>query len=110
MRVGKILTPVCSNTHGRLTKVDPIAHIRIGMNGKAVVANRNAVEIGIVDDIGTMGEFGALYDCQRVKVHPDTGFDFAGQVIPGFQAAKRLCEQLHDKIPHLKHFALDLNL
>ncbi|MFV2002935.1 MAG: sugar-transfer associated ATP-grasp domain-containing protein [Paracoccaceae bacterium] len=88
--------------------VCPGCHIRIGINSADIVANVNSVEVGIMDELGTMGEFGKLHDWTRVDQHPQTGFRFGGQLIPGFAKAQELCLRLHDSIPHLTIVGWDI--
>ncbi|MFV2002060.1 MAG: sugar-transfer associated ATP-grasp domain-containing protein [Paracoccaceae bacterium] len=83
--------------------------LRVGRSGFDILVDRQSVEIGIMDDRGTLGEFGlSLNTWKKIRTHPDSGFRFSGMVLPGFKIASKLCETLHDKIPHLTIVGWDL--
>lgn len=84
------------------------AYLRLGRAGDDIVASRSHVRVPVDVNAGTLGDVGYLHDWRRTDTHPDTGFRFAGQAIPRFEQATRLCQTLHESCPHMLCLGWDL--
>lgn len=86
------------------------AFLRLGRSDTETILTHSNIRIPIVDDQGTLGEYGASPDWERLPAHPDTGENFAGAVIPAFDAALVACESLHDRLPHVTIIGWDATI
>jgi hypothetical protein len=84
------------------------AYLRLGRAVDDIVTCRSHVRVAVDTASGTLGDTGYLHDWRRTDRHPDTGFRFAGQAIPHFDAAARLCRSLHESCPHMLCLGWDL--
>jgi hypothetical protein len=91
----------------RITTVKPpglqatkkAAYVRIGRRGADHIRSDAQIRVPVVDDRGTMGARGADASWRSFEAHPDSNAEFAGQAIPGFEDAVRMCETMHDQTP-----------
>ncbi len=108
------INPSCVNTIRYVTIIDrnkkakTFAHfLRVGAGGK-INDNRatggfavNISEDGVLADIG-------LGHKSSVRVHPDTGFCFAGCRIPFWPEVRELAEKAHEQLPDIKSIGWDI--
>lgn len=76
------------------------ARLRFGRSESAWLTSDKSVKVSIMDDDGTLDEFGYTPDWRAWPAHPDTGVPFAGRKVPAFAKAVELCRSLHAKLPH----------
>ena len=84
------------------------AYLRLGRASDDIVTCRSHVRVAVDVANGTLSDTGYLHDWRRTDTHPDTGFRFAGQAIPGFRDAAQLCKTLHESCPHMLCLGWDL--
>jgi len=84
------------------------AYLRVGRATDDIVTCRSHVRVAVDPVTGTLGDTGYLHDWRRTEAHPDTGFRFAGQAVPQFVEAARLCQSLHESCPHMLCLGWDL--
>jgi len=77
------------------------AYLRVGRSNDDVVRSANAIKVSLDRISGALDDHGYLPDWSRVDAHPDTGFRFAGHVVPHFANAIALCKSLHEGCPHM---------
>lgn len=77
------------------------AYLRTGRAGDEIVKSSSHVRVAVDISTGALADVGYLPDWRRIEAHPDTGFRFAGQSIPRFADAARLCRSLHESCPHI---------
>jgi hypothetical protein len=85
-------------------------NLRFGLSGSAILKSARAIRIPMLDAEGTLGDYGALPDWTRVTKHPESGLEWAGLELPGFEAARDACARLHDGIPHVTFIGWDVAL
>ena len=80
------------------------SYLRVG--GKnAVVDNLHSGGIRFPIDHNTGEIFpGMNYEIKGVKVHPDTGSEIAGKIVPGWEAVLAYCKKAHQKAPKSLHW------
>ena len=84
------------------------AYVRLGRKNTSWVQADNSLRVPVVSKSGDLGLCGYTQDWKKWSCHPDTGFAFARQRIPGFPSAVKLCVSLHKKIPHLSIIGWDV--
>ncbi|MEI7038248.1 sugar-transfer associated ATP-grasp domain-containing protein [Fulvimonas yonginensis] len=84
------------------------AYLRVGRAEDDVVSSRSHVRVALDIRTGALADEGYLHDWRRIETHPDTGFRFAGQAVPRFDEAVRLCIALHASCPHMLCLGWDL--
>ena len=75
------------------------SYVRIGRSGAEFIRSDAQLRVPVIDDGGTLGGRGADSSWRSLTAHPDSGAEFAGQSIPSFAEAVRMCETLHDRTP-----------
>jgi hypothetical protein len=78
--------------------------------GKGRVVGESAVRVGIVDDDGTLAEFGSDPTWRRFTTHPETGAIFGGRQVPSYREMVASCIELHDRLPQLGFVGWDVTL
>lgn len=86
------------------------AYLRVGRRDSQVVQSSTAIKVPIIDQIGTLGDFGVGPNWEQYPEHPDSGFAFAGQLIPNFPRAIAECERLHRKLPNFAIIGWDVSI
>lgn len=84
------------------------AYLRVARSADKLVHSRSALQIPIVDEAGTLGDYAQFPDWSICRAHPDTGFKFGGAVVPEFRQAVSFCTKLHDSIPHITIIGWDI--
>lgn len=77
------------------------AYLRVGRAADDIVTCRTHVRVAVDTHTGRLSDTGYLHDWRSTDTHPDTGFHFAGRVIPRFGQAAELCRSLHASCPHM---------
>lgn len=99
----------------RITTVKPprqdakakLCGLRIGRKGMEYIDSKICIRIPVWTENGRLFPNGITKYWTTVEKHPDTGIDFRDKAIPHFKEAVTLCEQLHDRFPHLQLIGWD---
>jgi len=86
------------------------AYLRMGRKNTEWVQSDNSVRSAIVGPDGELDDVGYTEDWRRWTAHPDTGFAFAGQRVPNFDALMRACLAWHAGVPHFTIVGWDVTL
>jgi hypothetical protein len=78
--------------------------------GKGRVVGESALRVAVLDDDGTLAEFGSDPTWRRYTTHPDTGAVLGGRQIPSYREMVTSCIELHDRIPQLSVIGWDVTL
>ncbi len=76
--------------------------------GRAVTAH--ALRIAVLDDDGTLAEFGSDETWRRFTAHPETGAPVGGRQLPQFREMVASCLSLHERLPQLGIIGWDVTL
>lgn len=85
-------------------------YLRVGTGDNQFVQSSTAIKIPIIDQDGSLDDYGVDPNWRRIQYHPDTGFVFANKKIPYFSKAVKVCEKLHQKIPHFTIIGWDISI
>ena len=99
----------------RITTVKPphqsaktrLCGLRVGRKGMEYISSTDGIRIPIWPENGRLYPHAITSDWTILEKHPDTGATFEGKVIPHYADAVALCEQLHDRFPHLQLIGWD---
>lgn len=99
----------------RITTVKPpgqdaktkLCGLRIGRKGMEYIYTKDAIRIPVWPKTGKLFPIAINSNWTILEKHPDTGVNFEGKVIPNYLEAVRLCEQLHDRFPHIQLIGWD---
>jgi hypothetical protein len=99
----------------RITTVKPpgqdaktkLCGLRAGRKGMEYIYTKDAIRIPVWPETGKLFPIAINSNWTILEKHPDTGANFEGKVIPNYQDAVRLCEQLHDRFPHFQLIGWD---
>lgn len=84
------------------------AYLRVGRAVDTHVQSASNVRVPVDLDDGMYGSMGYLPSWVTIDRHPDSGFVFAGQGVPGFDACKSTVLSLHERLPHVTCIGWDL--
>lgn len=81
--------------------------LRVGRKGMEYISTKDGIRIPVRPEDGSLYSHAITSDWTMLEKHPDTGATFEGKVIPHYADAVALCEQLHDRFPHLQLIGWD---
>ncbi len=85
-------------------------NLRLGRPGSEIISASSYVKVPIMDERGTMADYGMLEDWTRVSEHPESGLALEGVQVPLFEAALETCCRLHDGFPHFTLIGWDVGI
>lgn len=85
------------------------SYLRLGV-GRARAVGEGSLRVPVLGLGGRLGDFASDAAWRRFTQHPDTGFRFAGAVVPGFDKAVAHCLELHDRLPQFGLIGWDVVL
>ncbi|RIW18646.1 hypothetical protein D0X99_02900 [Algoriphagus lacus] len=94
---------------GQLAK-NRLCALRIGRKGMEYIYTKDCIRVPIWPEDGRLFPNATSADWTIMEKHPDTGAHFAGKSIPSFHQAVRLCENLHDRVPHFQLIGWDATI
>lgn len=102
----------------RITTVKPpgesaknkLTGLRIGRKGMEYIYTRDCIRVPIRIEDGSFFDIATTAAWEILEKHPDTGAIFSGKAIPNFQEAVALCEQTHDRLPHVQLIGWDVSI
>jgi len=84
------------------------AFMRVGRVDDLHVKSTSSLRIGVDVDVGRFHPTGYTKTWATMEKHPDTGAVFGDHSVPGFDACRRLVEELHAQVPHVTCVGWDL--
>jgi hypothetical protein len=78
--------------------------------GEGRALGEYSLRIAVLDDHGTLAEFGSDPTWRRFTTHPETGAVIRGRLIPCFREMVASCVELHDRLPQLGLIGWDVTL
>lgn len=102
----------------RITTVKPpgepaknkLTGLRLGRKGMEYIYTKDCIRVPIRFEDGSFFDTATSADWEILEKHPDTGAIFSGKAIPNFSEAVALCEQTHDRLPHLVLIGWDVSI
>lgn len=102
----------------RITTVKPkgqaaknkLTGLRVGRKGMEFIYTKDCIRVPIWIKDGSFFETATTASWEILEKHPDTGVQFKGNSIPNFNQAVELCEQTHDRLPHVQLIGWDVSI
>lgn len=86
------------------------AYLRTGRVGEAAVQSASHIRVSLDVHDGRLSPVAFLPDWREAALHPDTGFEFGGHAVPGFDRCVELVRSLHARMPHIGCIGWDVGL
>lgn len=102
----------------RITTVKPpgepatnkLTGLRVGRKGMEYIYTKDCIRVPIRIEDGRFFDTATTAGWEILEKHPDTGATFSGKSIPNFLEAVALCEQTHDRLPHVQLIGWDVSI
>ena len=90
------------------------AYLRLGRSHNDIesthVKSSDAIKVAIDLETSKLFNTGYLADMSSTHVHPDTGVSFRNLVVPAFEEACVIVEQLHQRYPFVRCIGWDISI
>lgn len=84
------------------------AYLRIGRNSDTHVKSATNIKIPVFIENGRLHQYGYTTSWRKLHEHPDTGFVFENEHIPGFDKCCEVVVNLHEKVPFTRIIGWDI--